>query len=246
MFRNDEQKIFRVEAKQREFLGLTQRAYAKTTNPAAEDLSRKEPTQVTGSQHANLLTWWYSIIYKHVRLHSQHPGMQVTHGACLFFHLFVRLFGRALDKQIVPFYKIEPGFFSVYSRFFNSGFIWGGGYEFPQNTSFPRGFPLGVQTLFFSVDQRIPGVLVGTMFFLTVSKAFDQSNLSNTCQYIYIFFNQKKNMKNLQKLMQHCHYFTIVTLKIPFICVLETLCSSVLFFVFINVASTGRLQLHSC
>lgn len=85
MFRNDEQKIFRVEAKQREFLGLTQRAYAKTTNPAAEDLSRKEPTQVTGSQYVSLLMWRYSIIYKHVRLHSQHPGMQVTHRACLFF-----------------------------------------------------------------------------------------------------------------------------------------------------------------
>lgn len=147
MFRNDEQKIFRVEARQREFLDLTQRAYTKTTNPAAEDLSRKEPRQVTGSQHANLLTWWYNITYKHVRLHSQHPEMQVTHGACLFVCLFVRLFGRALDKQAVPFSKTEPGFFSVDSRFFN----WG--YEFPQNTSFPRGFPLGVtssNTFFFS------------------------------------------------------------------------------------------------
>lgn len=93
MFRNDEQKIFRVEARQREFLDLTQRAYAKTTNPAAEDLSRKGPRQVPGSQHASLLTWRYSIIYKHVRLHPQHPGVQVTHGTCLSVCLFIRLGG---------------------------------------------------------------------------------------------------------------------------------------------------------
>lgn len=190
MFRNDEQKIFRVEARQREFLGLTQRAYAETTNPAAEDLSRKEPRQVTGSQHANLLPWQYSIIYKHVRLHSQHPGMQVTHGACLFVCLFVRLFGRALDKQAVPFSKIEPGFFSVYSRFFNSGFMGGRSMNSLKTLHFHEAslWMSSLQTLFFSVDQRIPGILIGTMFFLTVSKAFNPSNLSNTCQiYIYIY-----------------------------------------------------------
>lgn len=29
--------------------------------------------------NANLLTWQCDVIYKHVKLHSQHPRMQVAH-----------------------------------------------------------------------------------------------------------------------------------------------------------------------